>query len=93
MCHEIHKSYSHLLAHCQHMNEFSYCENECHSSGDMVGLGLEGLDGIFNVSGIVYQHLECPDDMYGPGCEDKCECSVRETCQYIIGCFTGISYL
>ena len=55
----------------------------------MVGFRLEGVGGISNVSIIVFQHLECSVGSYGPGCEEECECSERETCHYIKGCHIG----
>ena len=55
----------------------------------MVGITLAGVDRVSDVAIIVYQHLECPKNMYGPGCEYKCDCSEKETCHYIRGCWIG----
>ena len=55
----------------------------------MVGITLAGVDRVSDVAVIVYQHLECPKDMYGPGCEYRCDCLERETCHYIKGCWIG----
>ena len=59
----------------------------------MVGLNVMGIDSVSNVAVIVYQHLNCPEDKFGPGCEYKCDCSDRETCHYIKGCWIGNQFL
>ena len=61
----------------------------CLHAGDKLGLSVEGIALVHNVTVIAYQHLECPDNAYGPGCEYRCDCSERETCHYIKGCHTG----
>ena len=59
------------------------CQYLCSQRGNQVQLETHEVETIFNVSIIVYQHLECPEDQYGPGCEQNCDCSERETCHYI----------
>ena len=78
-----------FTALCHGSDLAKYCHHKCFHLGDMVGLMVEGVDSIFNVSVTVYQHLQCPGGLYGPGCEQKCECAKRETCHFIAGCSTG----
>ena len=61
----------------------------CLHVGDKLGLSVEGANRVYNTSVTVYQHLQCPQDMYGPGCEYRCDCPEREACHYIKGCHTG----
>ena len=74
---------------CQHGNWFAYCHHHCNSVGNVIGLMLEGVDGISNVSIVVYQHLVCPKNKHGPGCELDCACTEREACHYVRGCHIG----
>ena len=74
---------------CQHGNWFAYCHHHCNSVGNVIGLMLEGVDGISNVSIVVYQHLVCPKNKHGPGCELDCVCTEREACHYVRGCHIG----
>ena len=78
-----------LAALCEQADQSSHCKYPCSQTGDMVGMMIGDVDGITNVSITVYQHLECPQNRYGAGCEQKCECTDRETCNYIIGCHIG----
>ena len=50
---------------------------------------VAGVESICNVSITAYQHLQCPKGLFGPGCEQKCECDERESCHYIRGCHIG----
>ena len=61
----------------------------CLHAGDRLGLSVEGIDLVHSVTVTVYQHLKCPQDLYGPGCEYRCNCPEREACHYIKGCHTG----
>ena len=58
-------------------------------AGDRLGLSVEGIDLVHSVTVTVYQHLKCPEVLYGPGCEYRCNCPEREACHYIKGCHTG----
>ena len=70
-------------------NGLNTCQFHCGYAGDLIGIKLQGVEVLFNIITIVYQHLNCPADLYGPGCEMSCECSERETCHYIKGCYIG----
>ena len=77
------------IVSCDHDDEFFDCQYQCDSVGDLVGLNMVAVDGIVNLSFIVHQYLKCPRGFYGPGCEQNCECSQRETCHIVKGCHIG----
>ena len=63
----------------------TYLSYSCLHVGDELGLSVEGANRVYNTSVTVYQHLQCPQDMYGPGCEYRCDCPEQEACHYIKG--------
>ena len=69
----------------QHGDNTRDCQYQCDAIGDLVLLRVDGLNRISNVSISVYQHLECPVEMYGPGCELRCNCTTRQNCHKIKG--------
>ena len=81
----------HFTASCEADLRYSCkCQYYCAYEGNLVGLKIEGKDAISSVSISAYQHLECPEYMFGPGCENNCDCSEREACHYINGCYFGM---
>ena len=81
-----------LIASCVHGGRHGVCNYNCGNRGNTIVLSVGGVDKLSNVSTLVYQHLECPESMSGPGCEQKCDCTERETCHYIRGCHIGKLY-
>ena len=78
-----------FTASCQPGDGFNTCQSQCNQQGNLIGINITSVETIFDVSIIAYQLLECPEDMFGPGCEQRCACSERETCHYIKGCHRG----
>ena len=76
-----------------HGGRHGVCNYNCGNWGNMIVLTVGGVDRLSNASTLVYQHLVCPEGLYGPGCEQKCDCSERETCHYIRGCHIGKPYI
>ena len=75
-----------------HGGRHGVCNYNCGNRGNTIVLSVGGVDKLSNVSTLVYQHLECPESMSGPGCEQICDCTERETCHYIRGCHIGKLY-
>ena len=75
-----------LTAHCRHSNLHYQCNHTCGHIGDKVGLSILGVSQLSAVSITAYQHMECPGNSYGPGCEEICKCSERHTCDLVKGC-------
>ena len=83
------KSNFFLIVSGQEEGNHSRCNFSCHLASDRLGIDISMVDRLFNVSITTYQYLICPEGWYGPGCEQKCECSERETCHFVKGCHIG----
>ena len=83
------KSNFFLIVSCLEEGNHSRCYFSCHLASARLGIGISKVARLFNVSITAYQYLICPEKTYGPGCEQKCECSERETCHFIKGCHIG----
>ena len=81
---------SSLTAECLADGDGLYrCTYDCSTAGDMVGISVDGIGALLNISVEGYQYIECPEGRYGPGCELACECSEREICHFVKGCYIG----
>ena len=78
-----------LIVSCQGEEHNNRCSFSCNAAGQQVGFGISRINRMFDVVITSYQYLMCPDGLYGPGCEQRCECSEKETCNYVKGCYIG----